>query len=109
MKLFILVIGLFLAQTVYAFPMRLDWDAVTTMADGTPAVGIKYKVYRRNRFPSTATWYFVTQTIYTHYSASQLQFGQFVYRVTAVSSSGTESDPSNELPIAIELDAKEVQ
>lgn len=108
MKILSVLVGLFICSEAFAFPMRLDWDAVTTMTDGSPTTAVAYRVYRRNAFPDTATWYFLTQTILTHYSASQLQFGQFIYRVTAVSQ-GQESDPSAELKIAIELDAKEVQ
>lgn len=108
MKILSILIGLLVTASAYAFPMRFDWDAVTTMNDGTPAIGVAYRVYRRNANPPTATWFFITQTILTHYAASQLQFGQFVYRVTAVSQ-GKESAPSVEDKVAIELNAKEIQ
>lgn len=110
MKYFLLFVLLnAYVAAAYAFPMRLDWEAVTTMEDGSHITApVKYRVYRRNAVPSTATWFYVTQTYLTHYTATQLIFGQFVYRVTAVVSD-QESDPSNELKIAVELDAKEVQ
>lgn len=108
MKLLLGILIFFISTGAWAFPLRFDWDAVTTMEDGTPITAVAYRVYKRNAYPETSTWFYVSQTIYTHYSASQLQFGKFVYRVTAVHE-GVESNPSNEVKIAIELNAKEVQ
>lgn len=105
MKLIFLAL-LLLSSSAYAFPMRLEWDATTTMTDGSPATSIKYRLYRRNAVPSTAKWFKVVETFNTYYTAQVLQYGKFIYRVTAFNDKG-ESVPSNELPIAIELCARE--
>ena len=97
---------LFIGTTAHAFPMRLEWDATTTMTDGSPAKNIKYRLYRRNAVPSTAKWFKVVETFNTYYTAQVLQYGKFIYRVTAFNDKG-ESVPSIELPIAIELCARE--
>lgn len=96
----------FIATSAHAFPMRLEWDAVTTMTDGTPAKDVRYRLYRRNKIPATAPWFKVVETYNTYYTAQILQFGSFVYRVTAFNAAG-ESAPSNELPIRVELCARE--
>lgn len=106
MKLILFLAALLFAIDSSAFPMRLEWDAVTQMVDGTPAKDIKYRLYRRNKVPASAQWFKVTETFNTHYSAQILQFGSFIYRVTAFNSVG-ESAPSNELPIRVELCARE--
>lgn len=106
MKLILFLAALLFAIDSSAFPMRLEWDGVTQMTDGTPAKDIKYRLYRRNKVPASAQWFKVTETYNTYYTAQILQFGSFVYRVTAFNQIG-ESAPSNELPIRVELYAKE--
>lgn len=96
----------FVATSAHAFPMKLEWDPVTKMTDGSPALNVRYRLYRRNKVPNNSQWFRVTETYNTFYTAQILQFGSFVYRVTAFNTSG-ESVPSNELPIRVELCAKE--
>lgn len=91
------------ASIAHAFPMRLEWDAPANAVEVGP---VKYRLYRRNTIPANSKWFKVTETYNTYYTAQILQFGRFVYRVTAFNSKG-ESDPSNELPIRVELCARE--
>ena len=94
----------FVAINAHAFPMRLEWDAPEN-AQSVPGP-VKYRLYRRNKVPSNSQWFKVTETFNLYYTAQILQFGSFVYRVTAFNSEG-ESAPSNELPIRVELCARE--
>lgn len=104
MKVFLVVILFLLTINANAFPMKLEWDAPEN-AQSVPGP-IKYRLYRRNKIPATAPWFKVVETYNLYYTAQILQFGSFIYRVTAFNSEG-ESAPSNELPIRVELCARE--
>lgn len=91
-------------DAAFGFPMRLEWDAPSNVAQVPGPV--KYRLYRRNKTPANSQWFKITETYNTYYTAQILTFGSFVYRVTAFNSQG-ESAPSNELPVRVELCAKE--
>ncbi len=90
--------------TNYMFPQKLVWDK-----SGSSSVygDVKYRVYRRNRFPETSTWFIVTETMNNYYSAQVLQAGQFVYRVSTLKGEFESSNSSNDLNIRVGLAAKQ--
>lgn len=90
--------------TNYMHPMRLVWDkSASSIVFGD----VKYRLYRRNKNPSTAEWFHVTETFNTFYSAQVLQAGDFVYRVATIKGGFTSENSSNDLFIHVGLAAKE--
>lgn len=90
--------------TNYMFPMKLTWDK---SASSTVFGDVKYRVYRRNRFPETSTWFPITETMNTFYSAQVLQAGQFVYRVSTLKSGFESPFSSNDIFVRVGLAARQ--
>lgn len=109
MKYLLLVLFL-LPFTTLAEPYSVEWDPVTQYNDNTdiPAgVLVKYNVYRKTR---TGEYSKLTSTILTHYTQQIVQWGHFVYRVTAIVPDRpeiAESDPSNEHAVFFDIRGKE--
>jgi len=92
------------SSTNYIFPLKLVWDK----SESSTIFGdVKYRVYKRNRFPETSTWSTVTDTMNTFYSAQILQAGQFVYRITALKGGFESSFSSNDINVLVRLAAKQ--
>jgi len=92
------------SATNHMFPMKLVWDK----SSSSSVFGdVKYRIYRRNRFPETSTWHRITETLNTYYSAQVLQAGQFVYRVSALKQNVESNFSSNDIFVRVELAAKE--
>ena len=77
-------------------PLILTWDAPTTNADGTPLTDLAgYKIYYGTSSGSYTTT--VDAGNVTTYNVPALPSGTYYFAVTAVDTSGNESDYSNEV------------
>lgn len=99
MKLFSFLLSFLVAGAVYALPLEITWDAVTTDTDGgTLATPPSYRVYRKtsiDNFKAIATtknrrWTWLVPSI-----------GRAEYYVTAFNENG-ESAPSNTIAVIVD-------
>ena len=90
--------------TNYMFPLKLLWDKSSS---STVFGDVKYRVYRRNRFPADSTWFWVTETFSTSYSAQILQAGQYVFRVSTLKGNVESPTSSNDIFVRVGLAAKQ--
>lgn len=88
--------------TNFAFPMKLVWDKSTS---STVYGDTKYRVYRRNKTPESATWYRITETANAYYSAQILQAGSYVFRVSALKGNYESPTSSNDIFVTVRLAA----
>lgn len=97
-----LLVLLLIPSIVFAEPMKLVWDPVTTDTNGQPlAAPPKYRLYRK--LSTSDRWKVVAEregAWYTWY-LPQPAYVTYTYRVTAFNEAG-ESAPSNELTIWID-------
>lgn len=99
MKLLLLI--LLIPSLAFARPLCIAWDAPTNMTDGSPITKqLTYNIYRK--IPP-ADWKQITHTILTHYCQQVIFWGHTVYEVRATCNNCSESDPSNELKIFVDL------
>lgn len=94
----IILVLLFWSSTVFAAPMTLEWDAVTTMTDGSPSGAVIYRLYYRS---PTGPYLFLASKITTSYTWKVPQVGEWFLAVRAINKSG-ESGNSNEVHVIVD-------
>lgn len=90
--------GLIFASNAFARPLELIWDKVTTLEDGSPAVNVRYRIYKKTTLED---FKFVFETSNSRWTWLVPSLGHYVFRVRATSAAG-EGEASNELKIFIE-------
>ena len=99
MKLFSFLLSFLIAGAVYALPLELTWDAVTTDTNGdTLAAPPSYRVYRKTAID---TFKPIATTKNRRWTWLVPSIGRAEYYVTAFNDNG-ESIPSNTIAVIVD-------
>lgn len=99
MRLFSFLFSFLLAGAVYALPLELTWDAVTTDVNGDPLPSPpSYRIYRKTSLDNFKP---IATTKNRRWTWLVPSLGRAEYYVTAFNENG-ESDPSNTIAVVVE-------